>query len=394
MAYNFNDPTKPTPDLDLADLQKQSQDASDKKAMYQILGGAFQNAASTPTAYELLKGGRSTAPDLKSGFDAAANAVQDPWEKQKKTYEMFKAAADNQNAQRDQGYQTALADGDSVQSKAIKAVGIKNGIFSAQDAANMSGYDAAKLVDPKALGEIKAKAAVEMGNKMKEMQFGNQLEMGKMGYQKAITPATPEEFKSAGAGQIGQNANDQLTNLSKDGYKNTGPEAFWNNMHIPKPWGEGDMVSMPNSLKTAQGTNFDDAKDGFLDALVSHRTAKGMNPERRETLEKTYIPQPGDTDDAIKQKAERRDQALSEMRSMAGPKAWAQVNTNAGTQIAGPALPPGMMRIPGVTDFGPVQGAGAGPMDPNIVKMARQNGVPYDVAAGIVAKRKMKNANQ
>ena len=81
--------------FDLEKLKQESEEAKKEKAYMGVLGTVAQGFADVPSAYELIKGKSSgPKPNLKAGFDSLASNVEDPWEKQKKTYEMYKGARD------------------------------------------------------------------------------------------------------------------------------------------------------------------------------------------------------------------------------------------------------------------------------------------------------------
>jgi hypothetical protein len=164
-------------DLDLEKLKEESERASSNKALLSTVGSALQGFADVPSAYELIKGKSIGAkPNLKAGFDNAAGMIQDPWEKQKKTYEMYKAAKENATLKEDEEV-------DSKSANATRAAILRKHPAIAPEMLN--GLNRRQLVsvygDPSKLAEIEAQAAVTHQNQMDLEDRRQRGEMQKLG---------------------------------------------------------------------------------------------------------------------------------------------------------------------------------------------------------------------
>jgi hypothetical protein len=198
-------------DFDLEKLKQEADEASEKKALLGVLGGSLQDVVSAPTAYELLKGRRSTAPDIKSGFDAAANAIKDPWEKQKKTYEMYKAAKENKDLERQQALAASEDDPNSTASKAARAFWQKRGIeIDPSDTASSLARRAGSMSDR---GNIEARSQIDFDKAVKLEQLRQRGDIDKMNFQEKLGgekkrfERMPEDQKELVTGLSKKNAN-------------------------------------------------------------------------------------------------------------------------------------------------------------------------------------------
>ena len=82
------------PGLSMSDLLKRSDEANRNKKILTTAGSILQGFQNVPSAYELLSGNRVQKQDIAGGMNQLASNIQDPWERQKKTYEMYKGAQD------------------------------------------------------------------------------------------------------------------------------------------------------------------------------------------------------------------------------------------------------------------------------------------------------------
>ena len=76
---------------------------------------------------------------------------------------------------------------------------------------------------------------------------------------------------------------------------------------------------------------FDQAKRNFITAVLRKESGASISPSEFENEERKYFAQPGDTDNAIKQKQDSRNLAIKAMGIQAGPGAK-NMNPNAGAQ--------------------------------------------------------------
>lgn len=81
-------------DFDPEKLQQESDDTNNSKSWLNVANSAANGLLSAPSAAEIMLG-QKRAP-VNVGLDKVADGLKDPWEKQKKTYEAFKAAKDGQ----------------------------------------------------------------------------------------------------------------------------------------------------------------------------------------------------------------------------------------------------------------------------------------------------------
>lgn len=168
-------------EFDEEELKKRAEDANNKKAIYGAIGTVAQGFADIPSAYELIKGKSiGGKPNLKAGFDALASNVEDPWEKQKKTYEMYKAAKENK----------ALKDSADPSSKRANAIRGAIATRHKLDPATLSDLNEKDLIsvygDPGKLAEIQAQSEVNFNNQkaLKDMDLRG--DMQKLRLQKQI----------------------------------------------------------------------------------------------------------------------------------------------------------------------------------------------------------------
>lgn len=160
-------------DLNIDELQKQADEANEKKGMLGAFGGALQNVASVPTAYEQLHlGGQSRGPNIKGMFDSAAGMIKDPWEKQKKTYEMYQAAKQNTDIKREEEDLNSSRDPNSNLSKSSRYMYEK---FSGRKAdPSMSDYEVRKMMNPAKMFETEANAKNQFKYDMEKLKFGKE----------------------------------------------------------------------------------------------------------------------------------------------------------------------------------------------------------------------------
>lgn len=148
---------------DLEQLNQEEMEARDKKDWLNIANSAANNLLSAPSAAEIYLNQRR-AP-INVGLDKIAENIQDPWEKQKKTYEAYKQAKEAKELSRE-------LDPDDISAKAMRAMLIKkhnlepNALdgFSAKDMMGLYG-------DPGKIEEIRAQAAIDFENQKKIHQM-------------------------------------------------------------------------------------------------------------------------------------------------------------------------------------------------------------------------------
>lgn len=155
------------PEFDMEELKKQQEDAEFKKGTYGALGAVAKGFDDVPSAYNLLYGKGQATGKSHEIFDNLQKNVSDPWEKQKKTYEMYKTAKEGKALDQKETDEAALRDPSSKRAKSMKAmIAGQHGV----DPKELDGFAEKDLMaiygDPAKLAEIKARASVDFQNDM------------------------------------------------------------------------------------------------------------------------------------------------------------------------------------------------------------------------------------
>lgn len=168
-------------DLDLEKLKQESEEAQNKKGLLGVLGNVAQGFSDVPSAYQLLKGGKSTGPNIKGVLDSVAGSIGDPVEKQMKTYAMYKAAKEQKDMERKTAEESALDDAESTLTKAWRAAGINQGYLKPDEASGMTArqiQEARKAnADKLDMDKIKAKSQIDFGNAVRLKQLDQKGDM-------------------------------------------------------------------------------------------------------------------------------------------------------------------------------------------------------------------------
>lgn len=130
MGYLDEENDDEAPALDLKELERKSAEAQDTKNMYGTLGSIASGFENVPSAYALLTGrGQGGGGTSSRIFKTLSDNIQDPWEKQKKTYENYllaknarKADVDLETKQAEQDIDSDSRDPESQVSKNARAV--------------------------------------------------------------------------------------------------------------------------------------------------------------------------------------------------------------------------------------------------------------------------------
>lgn len=153
------------PQFDLEKLKKDGEDAQNKKALFGTLGAVASGFDNVPSSYNLLYGKGQQKGNSAQIFDNLQKQVEDPWEKQKKTYEAFKTAKEGETLQN-------KTDPNSKSAMAAKAmVSKKYGIQPAE----MDGLTQDQVFElwgnPGKIEELKAKALVDHQNELTKLKM-------------------------------------------------------------------------------------------------------------------------------------------------------------------------------------------------------------------------------
>lgn len=145
-------------DYDPEKLKQDAADTENSKMWLNVANSAANNLLSAPSAAEIQLGQKRGPVNV--GLDKVAVGMSDPWEKQKKTYEAYKAAKEGQSLESE-------SDPDSVRNKALKAILVSQGKAKSEDLEGMTGKDLSALyANPADLEKIKAQAQINFENDM------------------------------------------------------------------------------------------------------------------------------------------------------------------------------------------------------------------------------------
>jgi hypothetical protein len=94
------------------------------------------------------------------------------------------------------------------------------------------------------------------------------------------------------------------------------------------------LGSATNWTQSPAQQKVEQAQRDFINAVLRQESGASISPGEFDSARKQYFPQPGDSDEAIKQKAANRRTAIEGMTLQAGPGA-AKLGTNAGASSDG-----------------------------------------------------------
>lgn len=117
MEYNYDE------------MEKESKEAADKRAMLGVAGTALQGLVDAPSFYEIYKNRKVERPDVKGSFDAIAKTVSDPKEREAKKMALMKTAYENQKMKREQGEVERDSDAGGDSSLSARAWAQANGLI-------------------------------------------------------------------------------------------------------------------------------------------------------------------------------------------------------------------------------------------------------------------------
>lgn len=316
-------------------LNKQEQDANNSKMWLNVANSAANNLLSAPSAAEIQLN-QKRAP-VNVGLDKVAAGIQDPWEKQKKTYEAYKAAKEGQDLESD-------SDENSPKNKALSALLVKQGKAQPGDLTGMTYSQKTALYgNPGKLEEIKAQAQIDLQNKMTELAETHKFQAGENAKNRA-NDITKERMKAdadnknlpqnvytaATYGRRLEDANKQMDDLMTAGYDPTSMK----NTAIGK-------VS-PEFMKPENMKLMDQAQRNFVNAVLRRESGSAISASEFDSANKQYFPQPGDEPSVLEQKRRNRDVALAGLKTE-GAKAWNKMEGNLST--AGASHQPGPSEI-------------------------------------------------
>lgn len=150
-------------DFDPEKLKSESESVNNKKMWLNVANNAANSLVNAPSAADIYTGTKRTP--INVGLDSVANSIQDPWEKQKKTYEAYKAAKEGE------ALKTA-SDPNSARAKALKLmIAKKNGVDPAS-LEQMTEKDLVSLYgDQGKLAEIQAQSNMNFQNDLEKQRI-------------------------------------------------------------------------------------------------------------------------------------------------------------------------------------------------------------------------------
>ena len=313
-------------DIDPEKLNQEAQEVNNKKDWLNIANSTANNILSAPSAAEIMLG-QKRAP-VNVGLDKVADNVKDPWEKQKKTYEAYKAAKEGQELESD-------ADENSPKNKAISALLIKQGKAGADDLSGLTYKQKMDLYgNPGKLEEIKAQAQINFENDMAKQKAAQQFQAGenaknranslaekKLGLESENKNIPQNVYTAATYGKRLEDANLQMDQLMKGGYDPTSAQ----NAVIGKVSPE---IFKPDKMKLME-----QAQRNFVNAVLRRESGSAISDSEFDSARKQYFPQTGDSEDVLNQKKRNRDVALAGLRTE-GAKAWNKMEGNLSTATA------------------------------------------------------------
>jgi hypothetical protein len=145
-------------DFDPEKLKQESEDANNSKMWLNVANSAANNVLSAPSASEIMLG-QKRAP-VNVGLDKVASGIEDPWEKQKKTYEAYKASKDGQALEAD-------TDENSREANAMRALLVSKYKADPEQVSGMNKRQMSELFgNTGKMAEIQQQAEVNFKNEM------------------------------------------------------------------------------------------------------------------------------------------------------------------------------------------------------------------------------------
>lgn len=143
-------------DFDPEKLNQEANEVADRKAWLGVANNAANSILSAPSAADIMLGRKGNSVNV--GLDRVADSISDPWEKQKKTYEAYKAAKDGEGLKES-------TDPNSKRAKALKLMISKKNNLDPASLGEMTEKDLVALYgDQGKLAEIQAQAQINLQN--------------------------------------------------------------------------------------------------------------------------------------------------------------------------------------------------------------------------------------
>lgn len=108
-------------ELDFEKLKREQESADGKRDALNTAASIVSSFEDVPSSYQLLYGKGQNSKSGSEGLRQMAQTVKDPWEKQKKTYELYTAAKNNKKMDMDIAKEERRSDPNSEANKAYRA---------------------------------------------------------------------------------------------------------------------------------------------------------------------------------------------------------------------------------------------------------------------------------
>jgi hypothetical protein len=105
------------------------------------------------------------------------------------------------------------------------------------------------------------------------------------------------------------------------------------------PWAGEGLGTLSNWTQSPKQQQVDQAQRDFVNAVLRQESGAAIGPDEFANATKQYFPQPGDSPDVIRQKAENRETAIAGFELNAGNRGGAAVRAAGGS--ANTVTPPG-----------------------------------------------------
>lgn len=306
-------------DFDPEKLKQEAADTENSKMWLNVANSAANNLLSAPSAAEIQLG-QKRGP-MNVGLDKVAAGMSDPWEKQKKTYEAYKAAKDGQALESD-------TDENSREALAMRQVLVSK--FGA-DPEQVKGLTKKQMTsvfgDPQKMAEIQAQKVADFENKMAEMEASQKFQSGEKAKDRAAELAKERLKVDADNKNLPQNVYQAATYGKRLEDANKQMDQIMTK-YDPTAVTQGGVNGMlPDMFKPENAKLLEQSQRNFVNAVLRRESGSAISPSEFESANKQYFPQIGDSAEVIKQKKRNRDVALAGLKTE-GAKAWNKMEGN------------------------------------------------------------------
>lgn len=298
-------------DDDFEKLKAEQEAAQNKKGYLRAAGAVLDNFQSIPSAYEVLWGRKTTpTPTASKVLGAAADGIADPMEQRQKAMEYMKLKRERALAQ----------EADSPASPEM--ISFYEGVVPSM-AGKFNGMTAAQLekVSPVLMAKFRAEgdermARMQAGQRAQEAAEARAFKKEELDLKRADAAMKKKELSGTAAKKknlydIGTKAEDQFNNAVEKGktggYDPTSSTEFIDN----SSWA-------PNWLKSDASIEARSAQDSWIDSFLRDESGAAIPKDERSSYREIYFPMPGDSKQAVANKALLRKQKMDGAAEIAG----------------------------------------------------------------------------